>query len=99
MQVKSAPMSAATPATMTPTLTAAAAGRRLTRRERALQHWNRVALALLAVVLIYMVGCLVLVQAPVDQPELPGMLAGFGVAPLLGLAFAYLVTRGEVTRP
>ena len=91
MQAKSAPTTSSIPA--------AAASRRLTRRERTLQHWNRIALALLALVLIYMVGCLLLVQAPVDQPELPGMLAGFGVVPLLGLTVAYLVTRGEVTRP
>jgi hypothetical protein len=99
MQVKSATVpSTGAPATTRAVPAAAAAPRRPTRGARALQHWNRVALALLALVLIYMVGCLVLVQAPVDQPELPGLMAGFGVAPLLGLMFAYLVTRGELTR-
>ncbi len=43
-------------------------------------------------------GCLALAQALVDQPELPGMLAGFGLAPLLGLVIAYLLTRAELTR-
>jgi hypothetical protein len=78
---------------------AGVAARRPTRRARTLQFWNRVTLAFVALVLFYMVGCLVLVQAPVDQPELPGILAGFGVVPFLGLTMAYLVTRAELTRP
>jgi hypothetical protein len=77
---------------------AVAAPRRLSRQERTLRFWNRVSVAVVALILVYMVGCLMLVEAPVDQPDLPGLMAGFGVAPLLGLLFAYLVTRTELTR-
>lgn len=100
MQAKSSTTPSSMPLT-TPATTAAparVAPSRQSRRQRSLQLWNRVAWASLGVILLYMVGCLALVQAPVDQPELPGLLAGFGLAPLIGLLFAYLLTRAELTR-
>ncbi len=100
MQAKSSTTPSSMPST-DPATTAAPAPvalARQRRRQRSLQLWNRVALASLGVILLYVVGCLALVQAPVDQPELPSLLAGFGLVPLIGLLFAYLVTRAELTR-
>lgn len=77
---------------------ASATSRRLSQQARKLQFWNRIAMMFGVLILLYAVGCLVLVEAPVDQPQLPGLMAGFGVVPLLGLSMAYLLTRAELTR-
>jgi hypothetical protein len=65
----------------------------LARKERALRHWNRMALLALGVLLLYMAASLFLIPAPPDQPALPGIFAGFAVAPLFGLAVAYWLIR------
>jgi hypothetical protein len=90
-----APTCTAAPATVT---TAPVAARRLTRRERTLRHWNRMAVLFLVLILMYVVGCLAFIPATADQPSLPAVFAGFALAPLLGLAVAYWVTRMELTR-
>ena len=82
--------------TTTPPVAAPTTARRLTRRERALRHWNRMALLFLGVILFYMASSLFLIPAPVDQPELPAIFAGFGVAPLFGLAVAYWLIRMDL---
>ncbi len=52
---------------------------RLTRQERTLRQWNRLVLLGLAVILGCMAVSLFLVPAPPDPPELPAMIAGFGL--------------------
>jgi hypothetical protein len=78
--------------------TAPVAARRLTRRERTLRLWNRMAVLFLALILMYVGGCLAFIPATADQPSLPAIFGGFAFAPLLGLAVAYWVTRMELTR-
>jgi hypothetical protein len=74
----------------------ASAARLLASKARALRHWNRMALLSLGVILLYMAACLFLLPAPIDQPQMPGIFAGFAVAPLFALAVAYWLIRLEL---
>ena len=63
-----------------------------------LRGWNVAAAACLVIILGYMGVVALTLAAPTTEPQRPLMVAGLGLAPLVGLALAYWVVRTEVRR-